>query len=186
MPFTMQSRVNLMDRRRSMPLAASRRRRSLAWRGIRVAESSRRDGKGLDRGEARTATRALKARGIRACWFIQLGYPGENWDDLCADPRPHSRGKAGRYWRLGRLSVAGYALSRAGKVSVGPSHNWRIPTIWRCCSKAPTTPNSIALVRDVLHDEVRCGRHDDCRWARLGHEGTKHRSQNPVLLATGS
>ena len=31
---------------------------------------------------ARVATRNLKREGIRACWFLQLGYPPEDWDDI--------------------------------------------------------------------------------------------------------
>ena len=40
--------------------------------------------KGTTVDEVRQATRALRAHGIRACWFLQLGYPGETWEDLLA------------------------------------------------------------------------------------------------------
>ena len=32
--------------------------------------------------QAREATRRLRAHGMRACWFIQLGYPGEEWPEI--------------------------------------------------------------------------------------------------------
>jgi anaerobic magnesium-protoporphyrin IX monomethyl ester cyclase len=38
--------------------------------------------KGSTVGEAAEATRVLKRHGIKACWFIQLGYPSETWEDL--------------------------------------------------------------------------------------------------------
>ncbi len=30
------------------------------------------------------ATRRLQTAGIRACWFLQFGYPGETWEDVSA------------------------------------------------------------------------------------------------------
>ena len=40
--------------------------------------------KGLKVEEVWRARRALGDAGIRACYFLQLGYPGETWDDICA------------------------------------------------------------------------------------------------------
>lgn len=40
--------------------------------------------KGTTIAQVREATRLLKGHGIRASWFLQLGYPGEEWPELLA------------------------------------------------------------------------------------------------------
>ena len=82
-PFKMQSRCDLMTR----DTVAALRRAGCAevWMG---AESGSQ--KVLDAMEKGTARRAdlsrraqnLRAHGIRACLFLQFGYPGEEWDDI--------------------------------------------------------------------------------------------------------
>ncbi|TPW12621.1 MAG: radical SAM family Fe-S protein, partial [Acidimicrobiaceae bacterium] len=39
-------------------------------------------GKGITVDQIWSARRRLGERGIRACFFIQFGYPGETWDDI--------------------------------------------------------------------------------------------------------
>jgi len=132
------------------------------------------------------ATRNLKARGIRTCWFIQLGYPGETWDDLSLtrdlirDEQPDDIGVSVAY------PLPGTRFHDLVKIEMGERHNWRDTDELAMLFEGTYDTKFYRAVRDVLHDEVRTGQHDDCRWARLGHEGAKHRSVNPVLLATGS
>ena len=81
-PFTMQSRVNLMRPDAVDALAASGAQE--VWLGVESGSQKILDAmeKGSRVEDARMATRNLKGRGIRTCWFIQLGYPGEQWKDL--------------------------------------------------------------------------------------------------------
>jgi anaerobic magnesium-protoporphyrin IX monomethyl ester cyclase len=185
-PFTMQSRVNLMRPDAVEALAASGAQE--VWLGVESGSQKILDAmeKGSRVEEVRMATRNLKARGIRTCWFIQLGYPGETWDDLSLtrdlirDEQPDDIGVSVAY------PLPGTRFHDLVKIEMGERHNWRDTDELAMLFEGTYDTKFYRAVRDVLHDEVRTGQHDDCRWARLGHEGAKHRSVNPVLLATGS
>jgi anaerobic magnesium-protoporphyrin IX monomethyl ester cyclase len=185
-PFMLQSRVNLMKPEAVAALAEAGAEE--VWLGVESGSQKILDA--MDKGssvvEARVATRRLKVAGIRACWFIQLGYPGETWDDLSltrkliGDEQPHDIG----------VSVA-YPLPRTPfhnlvRASLKERRNWRDSDDLAMLFEGTYSTQFYRMVRDHLHDEARIGRPDDCRWMRLGHESFRHRSANPVLLATGS
>ena len=83
-PFTIQSRADLMTPEAVAGLA--RAGCAEVWLG---AESgSQRILDAMDKGtrveQIAAATRGLQEAGIRACWFLQFGYPGETFDDILA------------------------------------------------------------------------------------------------------
>ncbi len=159
---------------------------SLAGRRIRLAENSRPDGEGTGIDMVREATRRLKARGIRACWFIQLGYPGESWDDLTAtrnlicEERPDDIGVSVAY------PLPGTRFHQLVRAQLGARHNWEDSGDLAMLFQGTFETGFYRMVRDLLHDEVRSGRRNDRRWALLGREGLKHRSDRPITLAAGS
>jgi anaerobic magnesium-protoporphyrin IX monomethyl ester cyclase len=185
-PFMMQSRVNLMKRDAVAALAEAGA--DEVWLG--VESGSQKILNAMDKGtrveEAREATRNLKARGIRTCWFIQLGYPGESWEDLTLTrdlihaEMPDDIGVSVAY------PLPGTRFHELVKAQLGERHNWEDSDDLAMLFQGTYNTQFYRLVRDILHDEVRLSRRDDCRWARLGHEGSRHQSENPVLLATGS
>jgi anaerobic magnesium-protoporphyrin IX monomethyl ester cyclase len=185
-PFMMQSRVNLMKPEAVAALTEAGAEE--VWLGVESGSQKILDAmeKGSNVAEARAATRLLKAAGIRACWFIQLGYPGESWEDialtrnLIVNERPDDIGVSVAYPLPGTRF---YELVKAG---LGERRNWRDSDDLAMLFEGTYGTAFYRLVRDHLHDEVRNGHRDDCRWARLGHEEAAHRSINPVLLATGS
>jgi len=185
-PFMMQSRVNLMKPEAVAALAEAGAEE--VWLGVESGSQKVLDAmeKGSNVTEARAATRLLKAAGIRACWFIQLGYPGETWEDisltrnLIVEEQPHDIGVSVAYPLPGTRF---YDLVKAG---LGERHNWRDSDDLAMLFEGTYGTPFYRLVRNHLHDEVRSGRRDDCSWARLGHEERAHRSTNPILLATGS
>ncbi len=81
-PFTIQSRCDLMtdDSVRALGQAGC----AEVWLGAESGSQSVLDAmdKGITVDQIRTARERLGAAGIRACFFVQLGYPGETWDDL--------------------------------------------------------------------------------------------------------
>jgi anaerobic magnesium-protoporphyrin IX monomethyl ester cyclase len=84
LPFTIQSRADLMT-----PLAVEGLARAgcaEVWLGAESGSQKILDA--MDKGtrveQIAAATRRLQAAGIRACWFLQFGYPGETFDDILA------------------------------------------------------------------------------------------------------
>ena len=81
--------------------------------------------KGTSVAEAREATRTLKAHGVRACWFLQLGYPSETWEDvirtrdLVRDERPDDVGVSVAY------PLPGTKFYRSVEAELGAKRNWR-------------------------------------------------------------
>ncbi len=185
-PFMMQSRVNLMKPAAVAALAEAGAEE--VWLGVESGSQKILDAmeKGSSVAEARSATRLLKAAGIRACWFIQLGYPGESWDDialtrnLIAEEKPDDIGVSVAY------PLPGTRFHELVKPGLGERRNWRDSDDLAMLFEGTYSTGFYRLVRDHLHDEVRNGRRDDRRWARIGREEGAHRSANPFLLATES
>jgi anaerobic magnesium-protoporphyrin IX monomethyl ester cyclase len=81
-PFTMQSRCDLMNQQAVDALALAGCQE--VWLGAESGSQRILDAmdKGITVDEIRTARHRLGERGIRACFFIQFGYPGETWADI--------------------------------------------------------------------------------------------------------
>jgi anaerobic magnesium-protoporphyrin IX monomethyl ester cyclase len=81
-PFTIQSRVDLMTDEAIDGLKQAGC--AEVWLGAESGSQKILDAmdKGTQVEDILTARAKLKAAGIRACFFIQLGYPGETWDDI--------------------------------------------------------------------------------------------------------
>jgi radical SAM superfamily enzyme YgiQ (UPF0313 family) len=81
-PFKMQSRVDLMQKDTIRAL----RRAGCAevWMGVESGSQKILDAmeKGTRVSHIEAANDALKSSGIRSCYFIQFGYPGETWADI--------------------------------------------------------------------------------------------------------
>ncbi|MCC7494401.1 MAG: radical SAM protein [Fimbriimonadaceae bacterium] len=83
-PFTIQSRVDLMTPEAVTALAAAGCRE--VWLGAESGSQQVLDAmdKGTRLDDIRAARQRLRAAGIRACFFIQFGYPGETLADIQA------------------------------------------------------------------------------------------------------
>ena len=81
-PFTMQSRCDLMNEQAVDALARAGCRE--VWLGAESGSQRILDAmdKEITVQQIRAARELLGAHGIRACLFIQFGYPGETWDDI--------------------------------------------------------------------------------------------------------
>jgi anaerobic magnesium-protoporphyrin IX monomethyl ester cyclase len=81
-PFRIQSRCNLMTR----DTADALRRAGCAevWMGVESGSQRILDAmeKGIRVEQVREARENLRQQGIRACFFLQLGYLGEEWEDI--------------------------------------------------------------------------------------------------------
>ena len=81
-PFSMQSRADLMSEPAVAALADAGCHE--VWMGAESGSQRILDAmdKGIRVDEIRVARDRLGAAGIRACFFIQFGYPGEEWADI--------------------------------------------------------------------------------------------------------
>jgi anaerobic magnesium-protoporphyrin IX monomethyl ester cyclase len=182
-PFMMQSRVNLM--RPATVAALAEAGAEEVWMGVesgsqRVLDAMR---KGSRVDEARGATRALQAQGIRACWFLQLGYPPEEWDDLLRtrdllrEERPDDIGVSVAY------PLPGTRFHEKVRQQLGAKRNWEDTDDLAMLFHGAFGTDLYRQVRDLLHEESRSGVYDDSLWNELGREANRHRARLPVLAA---
>ncbi len=182
-PFTMQSRVNLMSERTVAALAAAGARE--VWLGVESGSQKILDAmdKGATVDAARSATRTLKAHGIKACWFIQLGYPSETWEDLLStrdlirEEAPDEIGVSVAY------PLPGTEFHDRVRAQLGRQRNWKDSGDLAMLFQGTYDTALYRKVRDVLHGEVEKRRLDHEGWARLSEQVHFHRSPQPFSLA---
>jgi anaerobic magnesium-protoporphyrin IX monomethyl ester cyclase len=183
-PFMMQSRANLMT-----PGSVDALQEAGAeevWLGVESGSQRILDAmdKSMEVEQARAATRTLKSRGIRACWFIQLGYLGEERADLEATralilaERPDEIGVSVSY------PLPGTPFHEKVHSQLNGKRNWEETDSLEMLFHGTYTTGFYRLVRDALHAEVdgyRVGEGPlDGRWDELWEEEAGHR--NPAAL----
>lgn len=174
-PFTMQSRVDLMTP--SAVAALAHAGAEEVWMG--VESGSQRVLDAMDKGtrieQAREATRLLRSHGIRPAWFLQLGYPGETWEDILAtrrlvkDERPSDVGVSVSY------PLPGTAFYERVRGEMGVQTNWRTSDDLAVMFHGTYEQSFYRHVRDLLHGEVESFRKPfaqrgpsfDERWSAL-------------------
>jgi anaerobic magnesium-protoporphyrin IX monomethyl ester cyclase len=184
-PFMIQSRANLMSPAVVAALADAGAEE--VWLGVESGSQRILDAmeKGTRVEEVRQATRALKAAGIRAGWFIQLGYPTERWEDLLLTrdliraERPDDIGVSVAY------PLPGTRFHDAVRAELGEKRNWEDTGDLAMLFHGTYTTPFYRRVRDVLHDEARAGLALPDAWEELEAAERAHRSAEPTLLAVG-
>ena len=182
-PFMIQCRADLVTPTVACNLALAGCEE--VWMG--VESGSQRILDAMDKGttvdEVREATRALRASGVRACWFLQLGYPSEQWEDLLAtrdlvrDERPDDIGVSVSY------PLPGTKFHAAVREQLGLRQNWQDTGDLAMLFHGTYSTAFYRAVRDLLHDEARA-RADDRRWQALGADAILSRSARPSLVAS--
>jgi anaerobic magnesium-protoporphyrin IX monomethyl ester cyclase len=183
-PFMIQCRVDLLEPH--VVAALARAGAEEVWLGVESGSQKILDAmdKGTTVQEVRTATRALKAHGIRACWFLQLGYPSETWDDLqltrtlVLDEQPDDIGVSVAY------PLPGTKFHAAVREQLGPRQNWQDTGDLAMLFRGTYSTEFYRSVRDLLHHEARAGRADDTGWRTLEDDERAHRSAQPSLAAS--
>ena len=184
-PFTMQSRVNLMTERTVADLAAAGARE--VWLGVESGSQKILDAmdKGTNVDAARSATRILKAHGVKACWFIQLGYPSETLDDLLAtrdlvrDEMPDEIGVSVAY------PLPGTAFHDKVRAQLGRQKNWKDTGELAMLFQGTFDTAYYRKVRNLLHEEVEHKTRLELAWTNLVAEAQGHMSERPFRLAVG-
>jgi anaerobic magnesium-protoporphyrin IX monomethyl ester cyclase len=184
-PFMIQCRADLLRPPVVAALAAAGAQE--VWLGVESGSQSILDAMDKDTtvAEVRDATRALKAAGIRACWFLQLGYPSERWEDilltrdLTREERPDDIGVSVAY------PLPGTKFHDTVRAQLGLRQHWHDTGELAMLFRGTYSTTFYRLLRDVLHDEVRTGKADDSRWSALARDEWNYRSAEPLVAASG-
>jgi radical SAM superfamily enzyme YgiQ (UPF0313 family) len=181
-PFMMQSRANLMTPRVVDALAAAGAEE--VWLGVESGAQKILDAmdKGTTIQQIRMATSALKAAGIRTGWFIQLGYPGENWEDLLKtrdlvrDERPDDVGVSVSY------PLPGTKFYELVAQDMGAKRNWDHSDELAVMFPGRYPTEFYRAVRQALHDEVRgeSSYGTESQWAALAAREVALRRDDPT------
>jgi len=154
LPFKIQSRADLM----SEATVAHLKQAGCAevWMGVESGSQAILNAmdKGLKLSSVRSARRWLKDAGIRACFFLQFGYPGETWSELqqtiafVREMRPDDVGISFSY------PLPGTVFYERVQEQLGKKRNWVDSDDLCIMFKAAYTTEFYRAVRDALHAEV--------------------------------
>jgi anaerobic magnesium-protoporphyrin IX monomethyl ester cyclase len=153
-PFKIQARADLLTRESARAL--KRAGCAEVWMGVESGSQKVLDAmeKGLLVEEVISAREHLRAEDIRACYFLQLGYPGEHWEDirktiaLVRKTRPDDIGVSFAY---PLPNTRFYARVRE---QLGAKQNWADSEDLCVMFKGTYTDKFYRAIRDALHAEV--------------------------------
>ncbi len=154
LPFKIQSRADLMTQRTVDALA--RAGCAEVWMGVESGSQTILDAmdKGLRVTDVRGARERLQAAGIRACYFLQFGYPGETWAEiqqtiaLVRSTRPDDIGVSVSY------PLPGTSFYERVRAQIGAKRNWTDSDDLCVMFTAAYQNDFYLALRDALHAEV--------------------------------
>jgi anaerobic magnesium-protoporphyrin IX monomethyl ester cyclase len=153
-PFKIQARADLLTGETARAL--KRAGCAEVWMGVESGSQKVLDAmdKGLRVEEVVAARRHLRQEGILACYFLQLGYPGEGWEEiqktisLVRETRPDDIGVSFSY---PLPNTRFYARVRE---QLGAKQNWSDSEDLCVMFKGAYTDHFYRALRDALHAEV--------------------------------
>jgi anaerobic magnesium-protoporphyrin IX monomethyl ester cyclase len=198
--FKMQSRVDLMTS--ETVEALHRAGCAEVWMG--VESGSQKILSAMDKGtrldQIGVARENLRKEGIRACYFLQFGYPGETWQEiqqtiaLVRDTRPDDIGVSVSY------PLPGTVFYERVRAQLGNKTNWSDSDDLSMMFRGAYTDEFYRALRDALHAQVdtwhsgqnvarpktRDGEFTppnlDQMWTRVVHLETTCRNSQPTVL----
>jgi radical SAM superfamily enzyme YgiQ (UPF0313 family) len=163
LPFKIQSRADLMTERniRNLKDAGCVE----VWMGVESGSQAVLNAmdKGLRLSSIFAARNGLKEAGIRACYFLQFGYPGETWSELqqtvalVRETRPDDIGISFSY------PLPGTVFYDRVQAQLGHKRNWTDSDDLCIMVKAAYSTDFYRAVREALHAEVDSWREKDIR-----------------------
>ena len=153
-PYKVQSRADLMREDTVRHLKDSGC--TEVWMGVESGSQTILDAmdKGITLDQVEVARERLRVAGIRACFFLQLGYPGETWAELqrtielVRRLRPDDIGVSVSY------PLPGTVFYERVQSELGAKRNWTDSDDLCVMFKAAYTSDFYRAVRDALHAEV--------------------------------
>jgi anaerobic magnesium-protoporphyrin IX monomethyl ester cyclase len=153
-PFKIQSRADLMSEQTVLHLKTAGC--AEVWLGVESGSGAVLNAmdKGLNLSSVIAARHRLKESGIRACFFLQFGYPGETWIELqetidfVRKTRPDDIGISFSY------PLPGTVFYERVHEQLGEKRNWTDSDDLCIIFKAAYQTGFYRAVRDALHAEV--------------------------------
>ena len=153
-PFKIQSRADLLSDETVEALRSAGC--AEVWMGVESGSQKVLDAmdKGLRLSDVCAARERLRRAGIRACFFLQLGYPGEGWEELqetirlVRQTRPDDIGVSLSY------PLPGTVFYERVRAQLGTKHNWAHSDDLCIMFHGAYTSEFYRAVRDALHAEV--------------------------------
>ncbi len=153
-PFKMQSRADLMQKETVAALA--RAGCVEVWMGVESGSQGILDAmqKGTRVEQVGRARENLRKNGIRACFFLQFGYPGETWGDIektiqmVRETRPDDLGISVSY------PLPGTKFHERVREQLGEKRNWVDSEDLAMMFKGAYTSEFYRALHDALHAEV--------------------------------
>lgn len=154
LPFKVQSRADLMHKDTVRHLSASGC--TEVWMGVESGSQTILDAmdKGITLDQVASAREQLRLAGVRSCFFLQLGYPGETWTELqqtinlVRRLRPDDIGISFSY------PLPGTVFYERVQSQLGAKRNWTDSDDLCIMFNAAYTTDFYRAVRDALHAEV--------------------------------
>jgi radical SAM superfamily enzyme YgiQ (UPF0313 family) len=164
-PFKMQSRVDLMTVNNVRALG--RAGCAEVWVGAESGSQKILDAmdKGTRVDQIAKARENLRQEGIRACYFLQFGYPGETWQDiqetvqLVRDTRPDDIGVSVSY------PLPGTKFFERVHAQLGEKTNWSDSEDLAMMFQGAYTNEFYRALHDALHAQVDS-------WSPTGAQGS--------------
>jgi len=189
-PFKIQSRADLMTD--STVAALKRAGCAEVWMGVESGSQKILDAmkKGLKLPAVHAARQRLAAAGIRACYFIQFGYPGEGWAEICETvklvrkTRPDDIGVSVSY------PLPGTGFFEQVQAQLGMKRNWDDSDDLCTIHIARYNDAFYHALRDALHAEVAAWSAPaktsasaslETMWSRI--QAMEHESRNANVLS---
>ena len=154
LPYKVQSRADLMREDTVRHLKASGC--TEVWMGVESGSQKILDAmdKGITLDQIEVARERLRLAGIRACFFLQFGYPGETWSELqqtiglVRSLRPDDIGVSVSY------PLPGTVFYERVQSQLGDKRNWTDSNDLCVMFKAAYNTDFYRAVRVALHAEV--------------------------------
>jgi radical SAM superfamily enzyme YgiQ (UPF0313 family) len=144
--------------------------------------------KGITLDQVAAARERLRVAGIRACFFLQFGYPGETWTELqqtislVRRLRPDDIGISFSY------PLPGTVFYERVQSQLGVKRNWTESNDLCIMFKAAYTTEFYRAVRDALHAEVNSWTKSkperseiDAMWQMVEHMEPTSRVSDPSV-----
>ena len=194
-PFKIQSRADLMTDHTVCNLKAAGC--AEVWMGVESGSQSVLNAmdKGLRIASVRIARARLKEAGVRACYFLQFGYPGEGWAELqqtialVRETRPDDVGISFSY------PLPGTKFYDRVQAQLGRKRNWTDSDDLCIMFTAAYSTDFYRAVRDALHAEVDSWRDEEIRpkvraqiqemWQRVDELEPMCRQPNAFVASRG-